>query len=360
MPYSTNDFWLIVSRTLSGEATHAEHAQLAAILEENPHLQQQYEILFSVWHTSRSQQASSEEAAAHEAYMLIKRADEAQLIAGYPKPKSQKVYYRILSIAAVVASIMAVGFWLLPQKKVSSTQVAAAVLPKLTTTNGSRSRNVLPDGSVVWLNAGSQLTLSPNFTNSNREVTLEGEAYFDVVKNKHSFTVHTSDADVKVLGTVFNVKSYPRDKTIETTLISGRVSIVLKSDKRIIKLQPNQKYTLVKNEAVIKNIAGNTFPKGVLQTELINLPAVEPEKFIETAWLYNRLEFHGDNFETLAPKLERWYNVQLVFMDDQVKQIQFNGSFENENVQQAFVALQTAVKFNYKIKGNEIFISTSK
>src|SRR5690606_8137812 len=86
----------------------------------------------------------------------------------------------------------------------------------------------------------------------------------------------------------------------------------------------------------------------------------EEERF-ETAWLYSRLEFRGDSFEELAFKLERWYNVNIRFADENVKQLNFNGSFEKESVAEAFAALQTALPyFTYKIENNDITVKSSR
>jgi ferric-dicitrate binding protein FerR (iron transport regulator) len=86
---------------------------------------------------------------------------------------------------------------------------------------------------------------------------------------------------------------------------------------------------------------------------------LKENQFIETAWVYNRLEFRGDNFEQLARKLERWYNVKIYFKDDAAKKLVFNGSLENETVEQAFMALKAAVPFNVTIRNNEIYIKSS-
>ena len=96
-----------------------------------------------------------------------------------------------------------------------------------------------------------------------------------------------------------------------------------------------------------------------LPLHLLTVPKKESER-IETAWVYSRLEFRGDSFEGLAKKLERWYNVTIVFKDEKVKELNFNGSFEKETVEQAFNYLQETILFNYKIRNNEISVSSSQ
>lgn len=234
---------------------------------------------------------------------------------------------------------------------------------------GSSSRSLLPDGSTVWLNAGSKLHYENDFNGATREVTLEGEAFFDIVKQpQRPFIVHTAGIDIKVLGTAFNVKSYPEDKTVETTLYRGLVQVSRQEDvtKKIIELRPNEKLILPKEAAKEETeLSSEKAPGTKLQPAIadyikthIDSTKKESERF-ETAWLYSRLEFRGNSFEELAPKLERWYNVAIVFADEKVKNLNFNGTFTTENVDQAFEALQIAVpSFTYKIENHEILVSS--
>ena len=108
---------------------------------------------------------------------------------------------------------------------------------------GGRSSLILPDGSKIWLNAGSNLKYNRNFDIREREVFLDGEAFFDVEKSKHPFVVHTSHLDILVLGTTFNVKSYSEDDNIETTLVEGNIRIEQKESDQPLFLKPKQKLT---------------------------------------------------------------------------------------------------------------------
>jgi ferric-dicitrate binding protein FerR (iron transport regulator) len=225
----------------------------------------------------------------------------------------------------------------------------------------------LPDGTTVWLNAGSKLSYVGDFAGATREVRLEGEAFFDVVKQPgRPFIVHTTGIDIKVLGTAFNVKSYPEDKTVETTLYRGSVKVFRpeESEQKAILLKPNEKLIWSREAAIRPEKLSEQLPPAPVKTlspsftiAKIDSTKQESERF-ETAWVYSRLEFRGDSFEELAKKLERWYNVAIVFNDEQVKQLNFNGSFERETVVQAFEALKSAVPFNYTIKGHEIYVGS--
>jgi ferric-dicitrate binding protein FerR (iron transport regulator) len=128
---------------------------------------------------------------------------------------------------------------------------------------------------------------------------------------------------------------------------------VLHPNEKLIveKIAANKAEKLPDNNTAITTTAKKEYSITPLNT------TIKEEERIETAWIYNRLEFRGDSFEELAGKLERWYNVKIIFKDEGVKQLSFNGSFENETVEQALKALKTATPFNFTIEGKEISIT---
>ena len=238
---------------------------------------------------------------------------------------------------------------------------------ELTTPKGSKTQLLLPDGTKIWLNAGSKLLYPNKFSDNLREVFLEGEGYFDVTKDtKRPFIVHTSDINIRVLGTVFNVKSYPNEGTIETTLISGKVLIESKSEdaKKIAQLLPNQKVTFLRksgtvllNDAEQKKAAqmitdkhNNSESGKIIISDKVNTS-------VYTAWKDNLLIFDNETFESIAYKLERRYGAVILFNDKEIKNYRFSGTFPEISIERALNALQFASPFNYKINGDSIFIS---
>jgi len=164
--------------------------------------------------------------------------------------------------------------------------------------------------------------------------------------------------DIRVLGTAFNVRAYAQDKETETTLLRGSVEVTRKDepDAPRIMMKPNEKLIFRAGE----DLEPATKPAATAPTNEVELTTLQPHKdpveVPETAWMYNRLEFRGETFEDLALQLDRWYNVRIVFTSDSVKRYRFTGTFENETINQALDALQTANRFNYKMTGNEIDI----
>jgi ferric-dicitrate binding protein FerR (iron transport regulator) len=171
--------------------------------------------------------------------------------------------------------------------------------------------------------------------------------------------VHSNQYDVKVLGTVFNVKAYPEDKLSETSLIRGKVEISLANNSKKITLKPNQK-------AVISNKGGNLVLENNKQVveqageKIIILPLSynsTDSVVVETAWAQNRIEIVNENFDEIKNKLERWYDVKIIFADEEVSRYSFTATFSGETIGQVLKALQYSYHFTYKIEGKIITIS---
>lgn len=365
--------WHLIARVLNGEALSDEQEELHVLLAENAHLQQQYELLKRVW-KEKENEGKDEEHAKQYILKIINKAEtkidsDLQYAAG--KRLRRRRIAAFASFTGII--IIAATWWLmagtepaaeLPVTLVKNETQIPAKEPSLIAPKGSRISSILPDGSTIWLNAGSKLYFENDFKGKTREVRLEGEGFFDIVKKTgQPFIVHTSGADIRVLGTAFNVKAYPEDALMETTLYRGLVEVSLPENKKApIALKPNEKLVIQKAELTVtqqndKPVITAASPAVIITR--IDSTKKESERF-ETAWRYSRLEFRGDNFETLVRKMERWYNVKIVFADNAVKQLSFNGSFEKETIEEALAALTEVGAFHYEIKKHEILIKSSE
>ena len=355
---SNDRLWILMGRSLSGEIGAEEQRELNELLLDERELGHQYSMLKKLWRKEIPQYSIIEEQISEKTLFnrIINKAEtERQNQAESSKPVTFTSRFfstrLILAYAASIALIATLFF----KTKISEPHAADSQV--IAAEYGSRSKVLLPDGTTVWLNGGSKLRYDYDFSGSTREVRLEGEAFFDVAKQKdRPFIVHAGNIDIKVHGTAFNVKCYQDEKSIETTLLHGKIEVTDRANKTkpSVFLTPNQKLIIPVAEPLqeVKQQSGK-------QYKLVNLDArlLEKER-IETAWMYNRIEFRGEHFEDLAKKLERWYNVAIRFEDDSVKSLTFNGSFEKETVEQAFNALQKVGTFNYKIQGREISIKS--
>jgi transmembrane sensor len=265
------------------------------------------------------------------------------------------------------AAILIIGFmvaWLLRGRVVHQNYKPAMVLNELSIPMGSKSKITLSDGTKVWLNSGSTLKYPSVFLANKREIYLEGEAYFDVTHDKERpFIVNTSEIHIKVLGTKFNVKSYPDENLIETTLVSGSIEIEAKQQgektKRLLRLEPNQKATFSRttNNLLLTEI---TEPEKIEPLPVGNIHvAREVNTEIVTSWKDNKLVFNRERFENIATRLERWYDVHIIIEDSTLKEYRYTGTFEKETLEQALYALKLASPFEYTIDKNNILIYKS-
>ncbi len=232
---------------------------------------------------------------------------------------------------------------------------------------GAKSFVELPDGTKVWINAGSKIAYDNNYGKTVREIQLTGEAYFSVKGNKKiPFLVRTSDIVVKALGTKFNVKAYPDEGTITTTLEEGKV--VLSSShnsgvKDFVELQPRQKGTFFKGKG--KDLS-NMLTKEMQEDE--NVIITEGGSFIKidrvvrtellTSWKDDTWIIQGEPLGTLAPILERRFDVLIIFDSDESKQFKFTGKIRKETIEQIMEALELTAPIHYKINNNSILIKT--
>lgn len=360
-----NRLWILMSRRLSGEATPEEVDELHSLLEQSPNKQYLYSILHS-WFTdlpSASTSQPAEDPDFENRFQRIVGVGPEAPAEGTVRPLRRR---RLLYISSAAASIIAVSLlsWSLYRSRSGAHQPPEPPhREEVLARAGTRTRLVLPDGSQVWLNSSSKLKYSNDFNKESREVVLEGEAYFDVRKDANRpFIVHTSSLDVKVLGTSFTIKSYPQDATAETTLLNGSIEVSRKDNPnaaRVI-LKPNEKLVFNRMVAPVETGPQNkpsvhVAPQPDIAVNSIPINIPDSNK-VETAWMYNRLVFNGDNFRELAEKMERWYNVRITIRDSSLYNCRFGGAFANESIEEAFQALQltSATAFTYKINGNEI------
>jgi transmembrane sensor len=206
---------------------------------------------------------------------------------------------------------------------------------------------------VVWMNAGCMITYNEQFGVTHRNTTMTGVAFFDVKESATPFIIHTNGMQIKVLGTAFNVRSYPNENS-ETSLLRGKVEITL--DKR-----PGEKYLLRPQEKLIVGSSRETMVYQERKQEpIVMLRSVTPSgdsSFVETSWVDNKLIFQDDYFADLAVKLERWYGVKIEFQNEMVARQRISGTITTETIQQAMEALQITTPFHYSLKSNHIIIT---
>lgn len=235
---------------------------------------------------------------------------------------------------------------------------------------GSRAIATLPDGTKVWLNASSKISYLLDFNFRERIILLEGEAYFDVTTNPSKpFVVKANNLDIKAFGTMFNVKAYPGENQVITTLVEGKVTIegIDEVNKRFsLKMDPNQciiYYTdkkIVSNlkpeksPAVDKNISNESLENPLESTHLPIIKTTLREPEINTSWKDQRWIIANEDLMSLSVMLERRYNVNIKFLNEELKEYHFTGIIQNETIEQVMTILSLTVPIKYKIDLNNI------
>lgn len=241
-------------------------------------------------------------------------------------------------IAASVLLAMGFLFWFKPQQ---SRPVSAVVktAPPVTQTilnapAGRRRSWTLPDGTVAYLNAGSQLRYRHAF---DRTVELEGEAFFEVARDTlRPFTITTRRTRTTVLGTKFNLKAYAGDKTEELVVKEGKVRFADRStDAEHLILTANMKGTFRPGKAMDQTqvYAANSY-----------------------AWRENKLIFQDEKLSEIVPVLERWYNVRIEVRSPALRELRYIGSFQNVSLQQVMAGMSYALDFKYELNDHQLTI----
>lgn len=378
---SADRIWELMGRKLSNEASAEELQELDHLLRDHADLHFSVQTITDLWQQNDDHPDKDTLQAAYEQHLtrleqqkgitLHKDApeyagDAPWLIENQRGQGNRRL--KVWALAGTAVLIMAAWwFFIFKPSHAASTGsepllATNSAISEIATQYGTRTTQRLPDGSRVWLNAGSKLTFTKNFGDSIREVSLTGEAFFDVVKNpKKPFVIHTSTIDVKVLGTQFNVKSYPTDKTTETSLLRGSVEVVVKN-------RPNEKYVLKPHEKlVVLNHEVTAPPVGASASahnhEKENIIAIKNLTYqqgdtadIESAWIRNKLSVKDMPFVEFAKVMERWYDVRFEFKNKKQEDLFITGSFDNETLAQALEALQFSFAFNYEINDKTVTV----
>jgi transmembrane sensor len=350
-------FLNLLAKKLAGEATADEVQQLGDLLLLNPDWAYQAEHLEQLWQSEKEEHNSGSELAFEQHMARMKEAGvdfpRPSLPAIISKAGDKKRKIVAWSVAAVFLLLAAGLLWY--NNKTETVPSTEKNYSEVSSPIGSKTKLLLPDGTVVWLNAGSKLTYNERFGITNRNTTLEGEAFFDVKKTSVPFIIRANSIQIKVLGTAFNVKAYPDEKITETSLVRGRVEVLI--DKRPgepIILRPNEKLVVANEKSDSKTTDGQKREPKVAISELTH---INDTTIIETSWVRNELIFQDETFGEVALKMQRWYGVMIELKDDGIATERLSGTFTTESVQEALTALQLTTKFHYSIKGNLIMIT---
>jgi transmembrane sensor len=255
------------------------------------------------------------------------------------KQEKKKALWHFYSQAAAILLIPVTAFFLWfylsssPTEQTEQIQQIAQSWVEINAPEGTRVKFLLPDSTSGWLNSGSKLKY-PAVFDSHRKVELEGEAYFEVAhRNKSEFVVGVADMDVKVLGTKFNVTAYSDDLFTDVVLAEGKVEIFGKTGAFKQILKPNEKITFNRD---FKSVSINS---------------VDAKRY--SAWKNGYLVIENERLRDVIPRIERWYNTEIVVADKELCNYRFKATFRDEPLEEVLKLMAITTPIKYTIEKRE-------
>lgn len=313
----------ILFKFIKGECTSEEKSEVIQLLEKDEVLRKEYADIKNIWALTKSHHEISEDEITEE-FNRINRRITFLNISSYLK------YAAILILTFCSGGVL---FYLLYTPRLQSLNVAQQELKhQVIVPLGQTAEVIMPDSTRVTINSGSKLTYTTSPSSFNRKVELEGEAFFDVKKDPdHPFIVKTSLISIKVLGTVFNVEAYKNGlQQVKTTLIRGKVEIDDSMNNKLAYLEPGMMANYIKT-------------KRSLTLTKVNID-------LYTSWKDGLLTFRDIPLLEIAEKMERWYNVQIVFETPALKNLHYSGTIlRGKPIDQILEVMKITANIHYKI-----------
>ncbi len=231
----------------------------------------------------------------------------------------------------VAAAIVLFSMGMIVQHLLISKNITHFTDTRIEVPAGQMSKVILPDGTTVQLNSATTLTYSSNFGSQERTVNLDGEAFFDVTKDKaHPFFVKTKTIDFKVYGTSFNVQAYQNDHQINATLVEGSLGVLGKNGKEYSKLVPGD--------------------QACFNAETMKLDVSKVELDLYTSWKDGIITFRNESLAEIAKKIERWYNVEIVIKNEKLANEYYMGTImKNKPIDQILEVFRLTSSLKYQI-----------
>jgi len=366
---------ILITRYLENKCTQEEKQQLYQLLTSADNEKSFKEVLFS--HLNEYQEDQDENHSVdlgriyNELISEIKRREtiESERRLLKKRTKVRRLVFGCISIAAVFCIAFFLGtVFNRHRNTISPEQSVSVTYTEIKAPLGARSEIRLSDGTEVIINAGSSIKYRSDYNSLNRDLVLEGEAYFKVARNIDlPLVVSAGNINIKATGTEFNVKAYTDEGIIETTLVNGKVEISQKGNEgkdRILVLEPNQKaiYALQSDELTLEKIKEieplAVKPAKITTDKLLVSPKTDVEQV--TAWTKNKLIIKSENLESLCTKLQRKYNVTFVFGTEDIKKYRFSGVLLDETLEQVLNVIKLTAPIDYLLDGKVVLMVSNK
>lgn len=348
------EFLTLLQKAMAGNLSAAERSRLDVLSKSdaNRQLLRQY---------MEADEPDEQETA--ELEILYEKSKPNDFIAkqeGTPSrvvPIRSKKRYWMLGIAAAILLCVFAG---IAYQQLQQRNMHGDHWQLVSSSKGERKYFKLQDGTEVWLNSDSQLKIQHGFGKTNRRMELVGEGYFSVAKNKElPLTVKVNNMDIQVLGTIFNVRAYPEDERMVTSLIEGQVKLKLhgKREEKDFLLKPGDKVEVTKHQVINKHTEQQHSPSNIEETVAYKKIDMEDKQVLDALWVDNKLVFKGDSFAEVSKKLERWYNKTLIIENKALLKEECSGVFEEKSCEEVLDLIKkTGINLQYEVKQDTLII----
>lgn len=322
----------IITKYLTGQCSEEEVIEVNAWMKESEENARKFFRMEEIYHLGKFDQYTDEQRMLSAEKQLYRRLK-------IEKDKQSKILimHRWMKYAAIIAVILTIGggagYWF--YQNGNSQQMMVAVADE-----GIVKEVILPDGTKVWLNNAATLKYPREFSEKERNVHLDGEAYFEVTKNRHKpFTVQSDVMRIRVLGTTFNFKCDKNCRIAEATLIEGEIEVKGNKEEGQIILAPGQRAELNKNNG--------------------RLTVKQVDAKLDAVWHDNLIPFEKADIFTITKALERFYDVKIILSPDIQADKTYSGVLKRKStIESVLKSLQNSIPIDYKIIENNIFISS--
>lgn len=287
-----NKFWELAAAKMHNEASEEEVQELEQLLE-NQNDQKQYKKLEQL----------KDNVAGLKSLSGLSQRKSWNKVASQVERRTIHIFWKVAQYAAIIVFAFLLGNILTnPWNKQNEVSGFAEVKVPL----GQMSELTFYDGTKVWLNSGTTLRYKNDFGKKDRNVSVQGEAFFDVTKSKTPFKVEFKGKEVEVLGTRFNVVAYDDEDISRVTLVEGKVNINAPNGATVATLTPAQQITI--DEVTNKS----------------NISKVETNFYV--SWTEGKIVFDEEKLSDISQRLERWYNVDIQFENETIENLKFSGT----------------------------------
>lgn len=315
----TKDIEQLITRYLNGECNVSERKELLSWIDTSEANKKLFYRIKDVWDASLKKEDRTNQALFHFYKQQASKNSQSK--------KVIQLWRRVASVAAILV-VGLVSIVLLNTQSGTDNNMVTFKVPL-----GSRSEVMLADGSQVILNSGSEIIYPGTFNSKQREVTLIGEAFFNVKSDESNpFIVKTSDFNVHVTGTQFNVCSYNDNNYSSVTLVEGKVGIQFSGNNEFVNVTPGEELNMNR------------------ENRKYHISEIEVKTAI--AWKNGEFCFKEIAFPELIKRLERWYDVTLTYSAQELKEMEYTGRFKNqESIWQVLDALKLTTPIDYEKQG---------